>query len=1317
MRRHGNRVFTCVAMLAVALIAQRGYSALKDLTWVGGTADDDFQTAANWSPVETPSYDHRLVFEKDATPCINSADKAYAGQIVVREGCQVTVTTTQSNGRCILKEGSAASGQVVVDIEADAVLTFQAGMPTLYDASANPTFVKRGEGVFCCEQGISGGTVCQIEAGTLACGGWNASSGRVMVASGAVFRLTADNAISDTVSVEMAQGGTFDLNGKQDEMAGISGKGTVRNGTLVLNFVDGPYAFGGQVADLTLNVVRYGGANIRATTEEQFGLVVGAADALDGLKGVISYSAHSTLTDKTLKDPKNSWLRFAPGIGTFRVATLNSSTTLMGYLEHPLYLEDLDGQPVSLVTRLSQEATATISTLGSGNLYISGYNVSLTGDHFAHTGLIGVDNTDVTLGDGAAAHDFDFTKLGGIDAVSGGSIAIRNDGDVTLAGVVKGAGDLTFDVDTTVEEYRVSGASANVGKTLTIEGGSAWTRYNPGFAFTAANARLVINGGEVSAERSVNDKEAMGDGPVPTGILLGGDHRLTATVELNGGDFWVRGPAGYGVKTFELNGGHLHIPAQGYGPVAGSTTENPTVFNFNGGTMCFSRRAVQSYEPFSPINDDEAIVLRVGAGGATVTDEHVFKNASFFADDDNKFWLKRPFLSGVAEGTDGGVTQRGFYELACKYPFMITGPFVGEGSSTFLAKTVDLSGKSFFGSGDTVLRNHYIKLELRDAAFAFRPHGAGRKLTVGGGGGLTLRSALGGSPVSVEINELAFEPGGALFLSDRNGIGVGTGTSKVRLATPPPLADNGRVLLPVFATVNGVGRSGVLLGYDADEGFTPLTDIGSDFGAGRLVKLDYNTSTPAGRVLQADALVLSEGRSLTLGANTSLTVGTDGRPGYLLMAQGGISGADGATLGFGASEGVLVCGVDGAACECMDMVLVPITSANGLTVVSVPDIVRAGWRGVRLSCANTYSGVTRIGSAIVQAEHPGCFSSGDVYVSGGDRHGGGVRFKCAGGEWANGFHIAGRGIRRQSLDGTSAEAGFAMEFGLSGKVSGSVEIDGLARMIALEGATGEIAGVVSGGKLELLYSDGAVRLSNDNTYSGGTDVILSTLELAKANSAGTGRIWLSSGTLRFVNTEPITFANRIEGVGKIEIAGAPVTFVHDEFGAFADRTFAKGTTLDFPDFAAATVRTAVVLDGGTFKVGAEGLAVSELWGEGTVAGGVLTVTGSVNPSGTVTFATQPALDGATLVVETENGLVGKIVVPEDLDVSTLSVEVVQRGTPVAFSAAFLESAGTLSGSFVTVSLPEKKRKNYSVSVGASVATLNYAKPGVVLLVR
>ena len=100
------------------------------------------------------------------------------------------------------------------------------------------------------------------------------------------------------------------------------------------------------------------------------------------------------------------------------------------------------------------------------------------------------------------------------------------------------------------------------------------------------------------------------------------------------------------------------------------------------------------------------------------------------------------------------------------------------------------------------------------------------------------------------------------------------------------------------------------------------------------------------------------------------------------------------------------------------------------------------------------------------------------------------------------------------------------------------------------------------------------------------------------------------------------------------------------------------------------------------------------------------------------YVGEEKLTGATLVIETEDGAVDKVVVPGDADISTLNLEIVQLGDIVAFKpSAIFSCGGDLTGEFAAVTKPAKKGKNYTVEYTASAATLSYTTPGAIILVR
>ena len=238
-------------------------------------------------------------------------------------------------------------------------------------------------------------------------------------------------------------------------------------------------------------------------------------------------------------------------------------------------------------------------------------------------------------------------------------------------------------------------------------------------------------------------------------------------------------------------------------------------------------------------------------------------------------------------------------------------------------------------------------------------------------------------------------------------------------------------------------------------------------------------------------------------------------------------------------------------------------------------------------------------------------------------------------------------------------------------------------------------------------SPGVIRLTNSNTYTGGTEVVAGTIALSRADSAGSGAILLDGGTLRFENSEPIVFLNDVGGRGSIVFAGtAPVTLASKAFDALPFKTFTKGTTIDFPDFADCTLNIAV--EGGV-DLGGRAVSVAGVSGSGRIANGTMSVSGEINPGGvgsvgTLVFETAPVVDGATLVCEVSGESADKLVVEDDFAISALAFTARRLAGYRSTSAVVLETTGALSGTFASTSLP---RGDYTVGYSDGKAVLNH----------
>ncbi len=1020
----------------------------------------------------------------------------------------------------------------------------------------------------------------------------------------------------------------------------------------------------------------------------------------------------------------SEWLGFLPGIGTFTFGGVYTGKT-----SSPLVLADTNGAPVTVSVAMNNDKPAKFATTGPGSVQFRVYDTALTNGLVRNGGALTALSATLTLGDDSLANGFDFSVPSEICAASGATVVFRSSEPITFAGAVTGSGAFKFYPSlTTLANLRTTGnATSTLYGDLTINGGDAVRAYS-GFMFGNPNTTLTINGGRLGgARKAVND--AVEGGPiVPDGFVFGGQQSGSKVV-LNGGELWLTGEANFAPQTLEQNGGRLYFEGSSYSPLSSATAANPCVVRFNGGRTILSRRDTAYFNDFTPFSSSDALSLRVGAGGARFVEEHVYSGAACSeagSGMDEKFdKILRPLVSDVESGVDGGVSQSSLMSFYYAHPLQITGPYVAEGGATHIDAPHDISSGRYFGAGNTTLRNHRINFADRAAEFSFCPHGAGKKLTVEGTGAFELRKTSSGSPANLTIGNLEIDHG-ALFLIDPVSFG-GANASTVKLASAPATSLSGRVLAPVVAAKDYKTFS--FMGYDAEKGFTNLVLAASTSFSGASASKPFQigpvsgnwVGVAAGTKIKVEALHVEGSATVQLYDNATITIGDGVNPAILLLPSYGLTGSASSALEFGTSEGVVVCGSPNNSTlkNCVSNLRLPIKSANGLTIVGYPSINIYGTIGVCMNGTNTYSGVTRINSAIVQAENDRCFSSGRVIVGGGRRYGGGVRFVKKNGVWANDFTLAGWGIRRSKWNNEDCFTG-AMSFWRDGKVTGNVELTDDARLCATNGASGEIAGVISGpGKADIVYSRGVLRFSNSNTYTGGTDLIgSSTLELGRGDSAGTGEILLSGSTLRFVNTEPAVFTNKIVGTGTIEVVGAPVTFAGDEFAALECRTLAAGSTITFPNVAGGDLRYAAVLDGDTLDLNGRDVTFHGIWGSGTISGGTVTVAGEIHPGGegtigTLAFDRPPVVSaGAKLVAECSGSAVDSLTVAGgDLAIGDLAFEFRVIGRPSGPIRATVLSTpeGSVSGEFSSVVKTPSRAESAKVKYGASQVEVIYLK--------
>lgn len=1107
---------------------------------------------------------------------------------------------------------------------------------------------------------------------------------KITVCAGATYATGNDKLAAVAPEVELEAGGTLLLNaqGAQVSVAGLRGEGCVAdagNGSRILIAPTADCLFAGTI-----------GVNVAPTVSPDATgrLVLGATNVFE--------RAGTTVASRRL-----AFAADVPGPFVFG----DDYRVNAGY---PLELTDLDGKPVTVVAGLSADI-ANLRTSGLGSLYSKAGNLGLDSrTKLAHRGTLG------WLSGTIGIYDLDISHLGALEAL-GGELKFWSPATVDIP--VLGSWSMTVVGKSQFGNLCLRPAAGRnlfvyLYEDCTMTGGITRLSYR-GISYKAAGKTFELSGGELDSREDPPPEDNITVLPVRKGLVFDADAgKAGACFRVSGsGEMWLSGYANCGVPVLEQTGGTIHW-ADSYSPWAGATTANPSIVKFDGGTV-YAKYDVSNFSLFA---DEAKLRVGVGAKGGCFRQEQGYYKIVAMTKT-----FSAPLVSFVDGGTDGGAAFFGFAPWDFPYPLSITGPFRGIGGAVRIPAAGDLDGNpAYFGTGDVLLENEQLVLRSRTASATLRLGTAvDKKMSVRGGVVVKTREAATDPAQAVEMGALDRAAGGALFLWDATADVGASGASTVRAAGVTTQSATGRVLQPVFGFD---GSWLAYLGYDPTTGFKKLEGVVTDETLadveGKVARVTSGwTTTAAGARRHVDALVLEKDAALAISSGTTVTVGDGTNPGVVLMNKSYIqnygTGDSAGALDFGAAEGLVVAAGNGPRpCGVGNELLCVLKGSAGVSYVAPPD--DATFKSIRVSQPNAYDGVTRINAVAVRADHVACFSKGDVHVGDGEHFGGSVMFNVENGVWANDFHLAGWGNRRNPWNDRDYPKG-AFVFLASGEVSGDVELTTQARMSAAADTTGVLSGVVSGDRLEVFDSRGVLKLAGSNTYTGGTEVIAGTLALVKADSAGTGAILLDGGTLRFENTEPIVFANEVRGIGTVEFAGtAPVTLASAAFASLPFRTFTAGTTLDFPDFAACTLKIAV---DGDLDLGGRTVAVAGVAGSGRVAGGTLVVTGEINPGGigavgTLTFETAPVVTGAKLVCELSETAADRLVVEDDFDLSALAFEV-KRLARFRGSATVVETAGDLSGSFLSTTFPHG---SYAVDYSAKAAVLT-CDGGLMLILR
>ena len=806
---------------------------------------------------------------------------------------------------------------------------------------------------------------------------------------------------------------------------------------------------------------------------------------------------------------------------------------------------------------VSDSVDTSLKTLSGSKICISGWLVASEGGKL----LLG-DNFDYTKASG---------RLKGIRAEESGTVQFNLEEFSNIEIPVRGSG--TYEVSATAgakfTDLRLEGAQALLLRSeCEIAGGDVSVKEMQTNASGKRSALTRISGGRIYNGASKGAKETDTDIKSPDGIKTTGSIGSTS-LEITGGDvYWLKGNS---IRDIFLRGGVFRPDSGAVRNLSANQVADsapPYQLVFDGGTAHLYAKSgdVFQFFKFNEANDraDTTVIYVTDKGGRIIAQKPNGQTGDY------TFITTNAFVTCTNTAVSGALVFSGWGDFVFGAPMDLNGPVEFRDGTAIVTGPQLAGNKTPFGTGDLRLRNARLFCDERSGA----GHGIGAINLASGTGSaivyegsceIATREVNDNTAVKAVVANAIRRAGAGAALYLRDGVKTSalcprvgdTGFSTVKLVNAPQIDERtGLLKEPVFI--------GSLLGeflatYDAQKGFVPHDTL-YNHAIANLVDLNDTMvfSPEAGTTHELAANAEAHIAAASLGnfakiilyKDAKLKVGNGVDPAVLLLGVcGKFQGMEG-TIDFGTSEGVISCNNCTDVPDSNNSIACKINGSNGVSYVSDPDMKRD--RRLELHCANPYSGATHISAVRIGARHEGCFSAGDVHVLGGEASGGAIVFK-KNATWANTFHIAGHGYHDLSVNSSRG----CLEFMENATISGDVEIAEEASVNVRAGYTGVISGEISGDRLKLYRSEGLLKLTGENTYTGGTCVARSTLAVSKPTGLGTGAVLLDGGSVVFDNVETMSVANDWDGVGTVCVTGAEVRFA----GAIKTGTI----TLDFPN--------------------------------------------------------------------------------------------------------------------------------------------------------
>lgn len=1179
------RLFSCVPRLCASVALVPLLAVCADLTWVGSDGGE-WTDPANWSSGALPTKEDTVTFDPGDVESytVNVSANGNCGGLNFVSGGDFLLKIG-SNCRIYLKTGTAdlfVSDGVSLTIS-NALVAASARATTL--RKTGPGKVRftatNGDGLTGVYWGwfkawdFAGGvaefdppTTCPIRS-------------PVTIRSGATLKCAQNYLFSSDVAVHLEEGSILDLKGATNTyLDGFSGSGVITNVWELFSvaLTNGPYLFSGRLyPDLDrlddkgkplrdFVIVKFDKQNARnpniVTPIEKYRFILGSSNAFENV--IVEYPAS-----------ERSPLAFAEGIGEFHVFRMNPSGLA------PILLEDVSGKPISLYTDCGN--LASLWTSGCGTFcFDRGYGRMMTAQQMpkftGFTGSFGTRKDRLTFGNGTAEGwvaalppeiTLFATYPGNGDTWCGLEFNAPADSTVEMANPIVGNGAYTFYGNVKTTGFDVQGGVFHNKGDTTLSGANAHlSRYHTYFYNDTV---LTVRDGAYygGADRSVNEHYGRPLRHAET-IFYNRDSHTNRTVKVcDGGtvcwgqtvpDFTVVSKGG----TFET--------------YCGMNADRDKSITWDGGTL-----RLLDYVSFYNMNADAGngtLSHFVGANGMTIEilARHYPYNGGF-----HKIYFRNPVRPAAGVSSDGGVRRIGPGYLLFMAPLETRGLF-DNADGTLLIRNyeamVNASGP-LFGLGDFRLGN--ARVEVADSGEAENGVtspitariGTGGNFVYGGAGLVSVRIKASDDVVhSFALGNAVRDDRGTLFIHDA----AATLGGDVTFTSAPAMDSAGRIIAPIFTVAADVVdfasyASGKVTQFG---GYVPLANGGASSVAiaNAAMTVASSTSVAALKVKGNGSLNTSSasGNSIvTISAGATLSVGDGVNPAPVILQSAGgssVASIDGAgTLDFGTSEGVIIgCWLANGAYPVR--VRAKIAGQNGLTLAAPPTFNGSGMV-VELYGENTYSGDTVINGVQAIPKSDTAFSSGKVRIGDGALAGGCVRFETPGIRLENDFCAAGSGSRFRELGGAASQHCFgAFLFTADGEVAGNVEVYAPMRMTAYgEGVTGTFSGTISGGSIEigsckagLAYENGRIVFTGSNTYTGGTELVSSTLVLKDGGTAGTGVVMLNEGTLEIDNSAETTVANRITGCGRIRLVGAAQVNLPNLAPDFPDEKFTLALT-------------------------------------------------------------------------------------------------------------------------------------------------------------